>query len=83
MSSKIPKERNPKDAQEEVQSNLQAHFSPHILDIESFKDVKEGQTGLGVGELVCGCVISADWCLQMKHKRVKAITGGRVCMRVR
>ncbi|TIA89451.1 hypothetical protein E3P99_02078 [Wallemia hederae] len=50
MNSKIPKERNPKDAQEEVQSNLQAHFSPHVLDSESFRDVKEGQTGLGVDE---------------------------------
>lgn len=50
MSSKIPKETNSKDTQEEVQSNLQAHFSPHILDRASFKDMKDSQTGLGIGE---------------------------------
>ncbi|TIB31036.1 hypothetical protein E3P84_03106 [Wallemia ichthyophaga] len=50
MSSKIPK-RNANDTQEEMQSNLQAHFSPHFLDKASLKDVKDSQTSLGIDGL--------------------------------
>ncbi|TIA94181.1 hypothetical protein E3P81_00395 [Wallemia ichthyophaga] len=50
MSSKIPK-RNANDTQEEMQSNLQAHFSPHFLDKASLQDVKDSQTRLGIDGL--------------------------------
>lgn len=59
MSSKIPK-RNANDTQEEMQSNLQAHFSPHFLDKASLQDVKDSQTRLGIGgfDLVVKIVLS-------------------------